>query len=216
MNFKKSVVDQLSKVNCNSIEFCNFNIHFCASILQMSICSSLLLMNLAIHWDLLIPMSLELWCTLTTHIRIQKLSNFRRRTSEEFRSYMVNSWWNLIFKKKTYWGTGLTPPDCKGLIILPKRKKVNKLGKNQLLPTLPTHYAASVACSHCNPEETKQQCMACCSVLPHSCILPSTSVALALQMSSSSEWRSWQERRSTAPLTKFSKGRNSSATGEHN
>lgn len=79
------------------------------------------------------------------------------------------------FQDKTCWGTAFTVPDFKGLIMLPKIKEVNKLGKKQLLHTLSTHCISSVACSHCKQELTKQQCMACCSVLPHTCILPSKS-----------------------------------------
>lgn len=44
------------------------------------------------------------------------------------------------FQDKTYWGTGFILPDCKGLIILPKRKKVNKVGKNKPLHTLSTMF----------------------------------------------------------------------------
>lgn len=81
----------------------------------------------------------------------------------------------FVFQDKTYWGTGLTLPDCKALIILPKRKKVNKFGKNKPLHTLSTHYVSSVACSQCKQEVTKQQCMGWCSILPHTCILLSKS-----------------------------------------
>ncbi|KAK4828872.1 hypothetical protein QYF61_001000 [Mycteria americana] len=45
------------------------------------------------------------------------------------------------FQDKTYWGTGFTTlPDCKGLVILPERKKGNKLGKNTFLYTSSTMF----------------------------------------------------------------------------
>lgn len=145
-------------------------------MLQRSICSLSLLMNLAILWDLLIQTSVELWCTLSTLIRTQKPSDFLQTTGEEFRSYTVNSR-NLIFKTKptrVQVSLSLIALIARASPIT-KKKKMNKLGENKLLRTLSTHCVPSVTCSHRNQEVTKLQCMAWCSVLPHTCILPSKS-----------------------------------------
>lgn len=56
------------------------------------------------------------------------------------------------FQDKTYWDTGFTAlPDCKVLVILPKRKKRDKLGKNTCL------YAPSTMfLPYCVPTVTKR------------------------------------------------------------
>lgn len=94
-------------------------------MLQELICSLLLLMNLAILWDSPTQMSVEPWCTLSTHMWTQKPSHFIGMIGEEFRNYTVNT---LDFQDKAYQCIGFTTlPDCRGFLVLPKRKKGENL-----------------------------------------------------------------------------------------
>lgn len=123
------------------------------------------------------------------------------------------------FQDKTYWGTGFTTlPDWKGLIILPKRKKENKLGKNTVPYSPSTMFFLQRV-----PTATKRwrssSAAAWCTAFLHTYILPNTSLLCKWVVSVSEA--TGREMRDTVPLTKsvgqFSEGRNYSAVGlEHN
>lgn len=141
-------------------------------MLQELICSLLLLMNLAILWDSPTQMSVEPWCTLSTHMWTQKPSHFIGMIGEEFRNYTVNT---LDFQDKAYQCIGFTTlPDCRGFLVLPKRKKGENLRgekKNQHVSVYWIHYICSVTCPHCHQELMKRQCNSLAHCLPaHLCI----------------------------------------------
>lgn len=143
-------------------------------MLQELICSLLLLMNLAILWDSPTQMSVEPWCTLSTHMWTQKPSHFIGMIGEEFRNYTVNT---LDFQDKAYQCIGFTTlPDCRGFLVLPKRKKGENLRgekkkKKNHVSVYWIHYICSVTYPHCHQELMKRQCNSLAHCLPaHLCI----------------------------------------------
>lgn len=163
---------------------------FYASVLQELICSLLLLMNSAILWDLLIQMSVKLWCTLSTHMWTQQPSGFQRMIGEEFRSYTVNSLWDLIFKIKfTGLQVSLLSLIARALSYYQKERRGTDLGKTHSCILHPL-------CSFCSMSTTKRwwssSAAAWHTVFLHTYILPNKSVHRALQTSCFSEWDYWQ------------------------
>lgn len=179
-------------------------------------------MNLAILWDLLIQTTVKLWCTLSTHLWTHQPSDFQRTISEEFRSYTVNSLWDLIFKiKPTGVQVSLLSLIAKASSCYQKERRGTNLGKTHSCLLHPL-------CSFCSVSPLQprgdgaaaQQPGALSFCTPTYC--QTNPADLALQMSCFSEWGYWQgNERDSVLLNKamgqFSEGRNYSAVGvEHN
>lgn len=149
-------------------------------------------MNLAILWDLLIQMSVKLWCTLSTHMWTQQPSDFQRTIGEEFRNYTVNSWWDLIFKIKPKGvQVSLLSLIARALSYYQKERRGTNLGK--------THsHILHPLCSFCSMSPLQprgdgaavQRSGTLSSCTPTYC--QKNPVDLALQMSCFSEWGYWQ------------------------
>lgn len=198
-----------------------FNILFCASVLQKLICSLLLLTNLAILWDLLIQITVKLWCTLSTHMWTQQPSDFQRMIGEEFRSYTVNSWWDLIFKIKPTGYRFHCSPWLQGPCYITKKKEEGQTWEKHM-PVCSIYYVPSLLCPHCNQEVMEQQFSGLVHCLPaHLHIAKQILWTLLCKSAVSVSGATGREMRDTVALTKsmrqFSEGRNYSAIGvEHN